>query len=117
MATNSQVPFNPLGETVAITANVAPPLGVQALAEQRFRTYAPGEYRVVNAGTATVHLGTGSTAAQAQANAVAAVSGNPAPGIPLLPGAVEIIRIAPEVYFSGAASGATTVYITPGQGL
>jgi hypothetical protein len=117
MANHSQMPFNPLGETVAITANVAPPVGVQALAYEKFSSFAPGQYRVINAGTATVHLGTGSTAAQAQTNAVAAVSGNPAPGIPLLPGAVEILRFNSESYFSGAASGATTVYITPGQGI
>ena len=82
MANGSQIPFNPLGETVAITANVAPPLGVQALVESKFGAFAPGQYRVINNGTLTVHLGTGSTAAQAQSNAVAAVSGNPAPSIP-----------------------------------
>lgn len=117
MAVSSQMPFNPLGETVAITANVAPPAGVQALVYEKFNSFAPGQYRVVNSGTATVHLGVGPTAAKAQGNAVAAVSGNPAPGIPLLPGAVEILRFTAESYFSAAASGATTVYITPGQGL
>ena len=117
MATNSQIAFSPLGETVAITANVAPPVGVQALVESKFSAFAPGQYRVINNGTLTVHLGTGSTAAQAQTNAVAAVSGNPAPGIPLVPGAVEILRFNSESYFSAAASGATTIYITPGQGI
>jgi hypothetical protein len=117
MATNSQIPFNPLGETVAITANVAPPVGVQALVERKFSAFAPGQYRVINTGAATVHLGVGSSATEAQSNSVAAVAGNPAPSIPLLSGAVEILRFNSECYFSGAASGATTVYITPGQGL
>jgi len=37
--------------------------------------------------------------------------------IPILPGAVEILRFGPDVFFSGFASSASTVYITPGQGL
>ena len=117
MATNSQIAFSPLGETVAITANVAPPVGVQALAYEKFSSFAPGQYRLVNASDAIVHLGVGPTAAKAQANAVAAISGNPAPGIPLLPGAVEVVRFTAETYFSGAAAAAKTIYITPGQGL
>ena len=31
--------------------------------------------------------------------------------------AVEILRFSAEAYFSGKASEATTVYITPGEGL
>ena len=46
-----------------------------------------------------------------------ATSGNPAAGIPLLPGAVEILRFGPESYFSGVAASAQTIYITPGQGI
>jgi hypothetical protein len=45
------------------------------------------------------------------------VAGNPSPAIPLVPGAVEILRFGEEVYFSGLAAAATTLYITPGQGL
>jgi hypothetical protein len=45
------------------------------------------------------------------------VSGNPAAGIPLLPGAVEILRFSAESYFSGLAASAQTLYITPGQGI
>lgn len=117
MATNSQIPFNPLGETVAITANVAPPAGVQALVESKFSAFAPGQYRIVNASDSIVHLGVGSTATEAQANAVAAAAGNPAPSIPLLSGAVEILRFGTASYFSGASTAAKTVYITPGHGL
>lgn len=117
MANNSQVPFNPLGETVAIAADAVAPAGVQAQAEVRFRTYAPGEYRVVNSGTELVHLGVGVSASAAQSNAVAAISGNPSSAIPLMPGAVEVLRLGPDSYFSGLAAAATTVYITPGQGL
>jgi hypothetical protein len=61
--------------------------------------------------------GFGSSAAIAQANAVAAVAGNPAPSIPLVPGAVEILRFSAGLFFSGAAGAASTVYMTPGEGL
>jgi hypothetical protein len=117
MATNSQIAFSPLGETIAITANATAPDGVQALVAERNSDNSPGQYRVVNAGTAIVHLGFGSTVAKAKANAEAAASGNPAPGVPLLPGAVEILRFGAEAYFSGVAASAQTVYITPGQGI
>lgn len=117
MATNSQIAFAPLGKTVAITANATAPNGVQALVSERNSPISPGQYRVINAGTAIVHLGVGSSVAKAKANAVAAASGNPALGIPLLPGAVEIMRFGSDAYFSGVAATAQTIYITPGQGI
>lgn len=43
--------------------------------------------------------------------------GNPAAGIPMAPGAVEILCFGPNDYISGYAASATTVYIIPGQGL
>ena len=117
MATNSQIAFNPQGKTVVVAAEAIAPLGVQAPVDQRFNAQETGQVRVVNAGTATVHLGVGPTAAAAQVNAVAATAGNPAAGIPLLAGAVEILRFPAGWYFSGVAGGASTVYVTPGEGL
>jgi len=117
MASNSQIAFAPLGETIAITAAATAPDGVQALVFERNKENTTGQYRVVNAGTVIVHLGVGSTVAKAKANAEAAVSGNPVAGIPLLPGAVEILRFSAEAYFSGLAASAQTLYITPGQGI
>ena len=117
MATNSQIAFNPQGMTVVVAATAVAPLGVQAPVDQRFSAQETGQVRVVNAGTATVHLGVGPTAAAAKANAVAATAGNPAAGIPLVAGAVEVLRFPIGSYFSGVASGATTVYLTPGEGL
>lgn len=117
MASNSQIAFAPLGETIAITANATAPNGVQALVAERNSPNSPGQYRVVNAGSVIVHLGVGPTVAKAKANAEAAVSGNPGAGIPLLPGAIEILRFGPESYFSALAASAQTVYITPGQGM
>jgi len=117
MATGSQIPFNPQGNTVVVAAAVAPPLGVQAPVNQRFSAQETGQVRVVNSSTNLVHIGVGPTAAAAQANAVAATAGNPASGIPLVAGAVEVLRSPAGSFFSGAASGATTVYLTPGEGL
>jgi hypothetical protein len=71
----------------------------------------------VNAGTNIVFIGTGASAAEATANAVAPIAGNPSPAIVMLPGAVEILRFNKDTWFSGLAAAANTVYITPGQGL
>lgn len=109
--------FKPLGNTVAITAASTAPTGVQASASSTAKTAFAGQYRIVNAGSVTVHLGVGASAAAAQAAAVAATSGNPAAGIPLVPGAVEIFSFDVDTYFSGLAASNTTIYITPGDGL
>lgn len=114
MATNSQIAFSPLGNTVAVAAASTAPTGVQVPAGV---VNPRGQYRIVNASGVTVHLGIGSTPAAAQANAVAAAAGVPAAGVPILPGAVEILRFSPEAYFSGYSLSAGTVYITPGEGL
>jgi hypothetical protein len=117
MSTNSQVAFNPIGKTVALAAAAVAPAGVQAPVYEKFNPQNAGQYRFVNAGTNTVFLGTGPTAALAQAAAVAPVAGTPSDAIVLVPGAVEIIRFNKDTYFSGLAAAATAVYITPGQGL
>ena len=117
MSTNSQIAFNPIGETVVVAAAAVAPAGVQAPVYEKFNPQNAGQYRFVNAGSDTVFLGTGPTAAEATANAVAPVAGNPSPAIVLVPGAVEILRFNKDTYFSGLAAAATTVYITPGQGL
>lgn len=50
-------------------------------------------------------------------NIGAATAGNPAAGIPLVAGAVEVLRFPAGSFFSGASSAPTTVYLTPGEGL
>ncbi len=117
MATNSQIAFNPQGKTVVVAADAVAPLGVQAPVDQRFSAQETGQVRVVNSSTNLVHIGVGPTAAAAQANAVAATAGNAAAGIPLVAGAVEVLRFPAGWYFSGVAGAATTVYLTPGDGL
>jgi hypothetical protein len=117
MATNSQIAFNPQGNTVVVAANATAPDGVQVPVNNKFNAQETGQIRIVNAGTNLVHLGVGFTAAAAKANAVASAAGVPAAGVPLVPGAVEILRFPLNSYFSGLASGATTVYMTPGEGI
>jgi hypothetical protein len=117
MSTNSQVAFNPIGKTVALAAAAVAPAGVQAPVYEKFNPQNAGQYRFVNAGTNTVFLGTGPTAALAQAASVAPVAGTPSDAIVLVPGAVEIIRFNKDTFFSGLAAAATTVYVTPGQGI
>ena len=77
MATNSQIPFIPQGETYVIPAAVAAPAGVQVPVYGRYEAQAKGQYRVVNASSNLVHLAWGNTATEAQTKAVAAVAGNP----------------------------------------
>lgn len=117
MGNNSQIAFTPLGETSAIAADAIAPVGIQATVYTKFNPQVTGQYRFINAGTNTVFLGAGTSAAEATTNAVAPVAGNPSPAIVLVPGAVEILRFGKDTYFSGLASAATTIYITPGQGL
>jgi hypothetical protein len=117
MATNSQISFTPLGNTIAVAAAASAPAGIQAPVFTKFDPQSAGQYRFVNGGVVTVFIGTGATAAEATANAVAPVGGTPSAAIPLLPGAVEIIRFNTSTYFSGLAASGTTVYITPGQGI
>lgn len=117
MSTNSQIAFSPLGETIVVAADAAAPTGIQAPGYTKFDPQNVGQYRFINAGTNTVFLGTGASAAEATANAVAPIAGDPSPAIVLVPGAVEILRFNQLTYFSGLAAAATTVYITPGQGL
>jgi hypothetical protein len=118
MANNSQIAFAPLGNTVVIPADAAASTGVQALVFSRLDAQSTGQYRIINISSNTVFMGVGATAAEAAANAVAPVAGTPSAAIVLVPGAVEVLRFNRESFFSGLApAGASTVYITPGEGL
>ena len=117
MSTNSQIAFTPLGNTIAVAAAGTAPSGIQAPVYAKFDPQNAGQYRFINAGTTTVFLGTGASATEATANAVAPVAGTPSAAIVLVPGAVEILRFNKDTFFSGLSSSSATVYVTPGQGL
>jgi hypothetical protein len=113
MASSSQIPFAPLGDTITFAAATpTPPTALQAPVHPTTNTSA-GQFRIINDSTVTVFLGVGSTSADAIANA-----GAVATSIPLLPGTDEVLRFSPDAFFTGkSTAGTATVYITPGQGL
>jgi hypothetical protein len=113
MASSSQIPFGPGGPTITFTAvTPTPPTAQQALIDLTTATPA-GQFRIINSGNVLVFLGVGGTATVAATNA-----GAIATSIPILPGTDEVLRFAPESFFTGKAiSGSAVVYITPGQGL
>lgn len=117
MSSNSQIPFSPQGQTVAIAAAAVAPAGVLVDVLEKYSAQSTGQMRIVNNNPAMVHLGYGPTAAIAQANAVAATAGSPSNAIALPPGVVEILRFPYGSYFSGVSTSNATVYLTPGQGL
>ena len=115
MASASQFPFQPLGPSHLIVANVAAPAPVQV--NVRETTTGVGQYRIVNNSINEVFLGVGATGAQATANSVAPTVGNPTNTIMLVPGAVEVLRLVNNAFFTATAAGASDVYIVPGEGL
>lgn len=117
MSNNSQIAFAPLGNTIVVAAAATAPTGIQAPVYAKFDPQSAGQYRIINAGTTTVFLGTGASAAEATANAVAPIAGTPSAAVVLIAGAVAILRFSQGTYFSGLSSVSATVYITPGQGL
>lgn len=104
-------PFTPSGNTVTFTAAVTAPTAVQAVSS----TLGGNQYRILNAGSVTVFLGVGQTAAIANNSAAVVTTTNSC--LPLLAGTDEIISFLPNAYFTGVTGSSTAVvYITPGDG-
>jgi len=112
MSNASQIPFAPTGDTIVIPSDSTAPTGVGTVAATGV-----GQYRVVNSGSVIVHLGYGSSASIATANAVAAIAGTPSKSVPLVPGAVEVLRFSNNAFFSALSASPVSVYVTPGQGI
>jgi len=109
MAVNA--PFTPSGNTVTFTAATTAPAAVQAVST----TLGGNQYRILNAGSVVAFLGIGTTAAAANAAAVAVTSSGSA--IPLLAGTDEIITFAPNAFFTAVTASSTAViYVSPGDG-
>ena len=104
--------FTKTGNTVTFLAAATAPTPVQCSST----TLGGNQYRVINAGTVTVFLGYGDSAANATASAVTVST--TAPSFPLLAGTDEILTFVPNAYFTGVtSSGNATIYITPGDGI
>jgi hypothetical protein len=115
MASASEFPFQPLGKTHLLVAASPAPTPIQVNVDDTTTGF--GQYRIINNSSNTVFLGVGATAGQATARAAAVVAGTPSDTIVLVPGAVEVLRFNNNAFFTGFASSATDLYITPGQGL
>jgi hypothetical protein len=115
MAQASQFPFQPLGPSSLIVADNPAPAPVQVSVDPGATGY--GQYRIVNNSQETVFLGVGANAAQATARAAAIIAGTPQKTIVLVPGAVEVLRLNGDAFFTGFAAAASDVYITPGQNI
>lgn len=110
-------PFTPMGKTYLIPADASAPTGVQVPADSPFENKSGGSFRIFNSSAVIVHVGWGGTAAQAQANSVAAVAGTPQNSVVIAPGAVEVLGFADGSFFSGISASAASVYITAGEGV
>jgi hypothetical protein len=108
----SALAFSPLGLSKAFTAATVAPTSVQGVPTDTTRS--AFQYRVANSGAVVVLLGVAASDAAAQTAAASLAAG----AIPLLPGAVEVLSLPANSYFSGTtASGTAVVYVTPGEGL
>lgn len=116
MSSANQIAFKPTGLSRQFNVTTSASLGVQVLPNSNGYA-ASGQYRVVNAGTATAFLAVGTTPLTAKSLAVIPTEASPSNVIPIVPGTVEIVSFEQDAYFSLIGSAATTVYITPGRGL
>ena len=105
--------FTPMGNTVTFTATSTPPTPVLATSSIIGAT----QYKIViPAGSSTVFIGYGPTAAAATAGATAITSSGNA--FVMLAGTDQIITLNANQYFTGVTdTGTAKVYIISGDGL
>lgn len=107
--------FSPTGKTVLVAGATSAPLGVQCLEEGTNGGY---QFRLYNAGPSTAFLAVGTTAAEAQTNAMVPTAGNDKNVVALPSGVVEVLSFPLRSYFSAiTASSTASVYIVVGKGL
>ena len=103
--------FTKTGNTVTFTAYTTAPTPVQVTNT----TIGGNQYRIINAGSTTVCLGYGTTAAEATTAAANVTTSGAA--FPLLSGTDEILTFVPNAYFTGYSTANAVIYITPGDGV
>ena len=109
--------FRPTGETHLIAADAVAPAGIQVSGNSPSGSENYDCYLLYNESSNTIHVGWGSSATQAQANSVEVTSGSPARSIPIPAGAGAVFRFSKDTFFSGLATSASKLYITPGEGV
>ena len=109
--------FDAYGPTILVAAAASAPTGVQASSSGAPKAE---QWRIHNAGTATVFIAYGVDAATAQANAVipTGTGANSKRSYPLVAGGTEVFSAPIDTYWSAIiGTGTASVYITPGRGL
>ena len=109
--------FTPLGKTVKLVANTAPPAPVQVPST----SLGGNQYRVINLSSNTAcFLAFAQASADATANCVipTGVGANSTAVLTLLPQTDEILSFVPNAYFTAiTVSGTADLHICPGDGL
>lgn len=109
--------FSPTGKTILVDGATSAPSGIQAPEEG---TGGGFQYRIFNAGTVTAFLAVGTTAGEAQTNAVIPTGGgsNSKSVVALPAGITEVLSFPMNSYFSAiTATDSASIYIVPGKGL
>ncbi len=109
--------FGPFGPSFRINADASAPAGTQVTLDVKSQAQNYSVYRVVNPGPETVYLGWGSDATQAQSNATQPTTSGDSNTLVMLPNSIEVLRFAPDIFFSGQAAAANPIYITIGDGV
>lgn len=105
--------FRPKGSTYAISAAASAPTPISVAGP----VSGDVSYMVFNSGTVVAFLAYGPNAAAATANSTAPVAGTPQPNVPIAPGGVKVFTLTGSQFFTATAASASTVYITPGEGI
>jgi len=109
--------FERCGATILVAADATAPTGAPTTSVGMSGII---EFRLYNAGAATVFYAHGSTAAEATANAaIPTGSGGSAKNAsPIGAGSTEVVSAPRDSYWSGiTAALACSLYVTPGKGI
>jgi hypothetical protein len=104
--------FRPKGATTVIAAAATAPPPIQIGGP------VSGDVAIMvyNSGAVVAFLAYGPNAATATANAVAPIAGTPSNTIPIPPG-TQTFTLTGNLWYTAVAASATTLYVTPGEGI
>jgi hypothetical protein len=115
---NPASPFAPIGTASLIAASNVAPSGVQLAGDPTAETLGFRQYRLHNAGNATVWYAYGANATLAASAAVIPTNASVGGAHPIPAGAVEVITAPVAKYWSGITSAVNcSLFISPGIGV